>query len=331
MLAAVHINHRQVPGWNFQDRHAAQLAAAIPGLEVRVCRTDEEFLAVLPEASLALVWRFLPAWVPHADQLRLLATPAAGRDYFPAEALPACVQCCYGRFHGLLMGETVVGMLLGMCRGILPAATMQRTAPWPRRELAARIRPLRGARVTIVGFGNIGLHLAHLLKPFGARLTGVRRTTVPPPPFFEPDDSMAPVAELDRVLAATDHLVLCLPATAETDGLIDRRRLALLPSGATLCNVGRGNALDEEALMDHLRDGRLAGACLDVFRQEPLPPDSPLRTCPNLWILPHAAAIAPNYLDLFVAEFASRWQQREFRLARHHPAGRDGADSATTS
>jgi len=319
MLAAVHLNHRQVPGWNFTGRHAGQLAAAIPGIEVRVCRSEGEFLAALPGAQVALVWHFLPEWIPLAPDLRLLATPAAGQDYFPGDLLPERIERCYGRFHGLLMGETVVGMILGMCRGILPAAAMQTTLAWPRRELAACIRPLRGARATILGFGHIGEHVARLLKPFGVGLTGIRRTVGPPPPFFEAGDRVAALSELDRVLPRTDHLILCLPATVETDGLMDRRRLALLPEGATLCNVGRGNALDEEALMDCLREGRLAGACLDVFRQEPLPPDSPLRTCPNLWILPHAAAVAPNYLDLFVAEFADRWRAGEFRLSRRPP------------
>lgn len=318
MLAAVHINHRQVPGWSFADRHAAQLAKAIPGLDVRVCRSDEEFLAVLPSVQLALVWHFLPEWVPHAPELRLLATPAAGRDYFQAD-FPGCVELSYGQFHGTLMAETVVGMILAMCRGILAAASLQTTAAWPRRELAASIRPLRGSRVTILGFGRIGLHIGHLLKPFGARLTGVRRTVGSPPPFFGPDDSLVTVAELDRVLPQTDHLVLCLPASPETDGLLDRRRLGLLPATATLCNVGRGNALDEEALVEALQSGALAGACLDVFRQEPLPLASPLRTCPNLWLMPHASAIAPNYLDLFVAEFIRRWSVGEYRLARQQP------------
>ena len=109
---------------------------------------------------------------------------------------------------------------------------------------------------------------------------------------------------------------LCLPGTEGTDRLIDRRRLALLPPTATLCNVGRGNALDEEALVAALRGNRLAGASLDVFREEPLPLPSPLRTCPNLWLMPHASAIAPDYLDLFVAELGERWQAREFRLAQ---------------
>jgi phosphoglycerate dehydrogenase-like enzyme len=302
-----------VAGWDFQERHAAQLASAIPGLEVRVCRTEADFVAALPEAQIALVWRFRQEWVPHAYNLRLLVTPAAGRDYFDID-LPSCVTVAYGQFHGGIMGETVVGMLLAMCRGILPAADLQRDHLWPRGEVAPTMRRLRGSHVVILGFGHIGRHIGHLLKPFGVRLTGVRRRKTPPPPFFGSGDRLATLAELDEVLPAADHLVLCLPGTPETDGILDRRRLGLLRPTATLCNVGRGNAIDEEALAEALRSGRLAGACLDVFRVEPLPADSPLRACPNVWLMPHASAIAPDYLDLFVDELAQRWHSGELRF-----------------
>jgi len=315
MQAAVYVTHRQVPGWDFQARHAAALEQLIPNLSVRICRDAASFLAALPEAELAIVWRFRQEWLAQAPKLRLLVTPAAGRDYF-SMVPPAAVELAYGRFHGIIMGETVVGMLLAMCRGILPAADRQTHSAWPRTELAPRMTRLRGSHVVILGCGHIGSHIARLLQPFGARLTGVRRSPAPPPVFFGDDDRIATVADLDRILPTADHLVLCLPGAAGTDRLIDQRRLALLPPTATLCNVGRGNALDEEALIDALRGNRLAGASLDVFHEEPLPLPSPLRTCPNLWLMPHASAIAPDYLDLFVAELGERWQAKEFHLAR---------------
>ena len=315
MQVAVYVTHEQVPGWDFQARHAVALEQLIPSLSVRICRDAPTFLAALPEAELAIVWRFRQEWLAQAPKLRLVVTPAAGRDYFSMVPPPA-VEVAYGRFHGTIMAETVVGMLLAMCRGILPAAARQTRSAWPRAELAPRMTLLRGSHVVILGCGHIGCHIARLLKPFGARLTGIRRSPAPPPPFFGSADRIATVTDLDQILPAADHLVLCLPGTEGTDRLIDRRRLALLPPTATLCNVGRGNALDEEALVAALRGNRLAGASLDVFREEPLPLPSPLRTCPNLWLMPHASAIAPDYLDLFVAELGERWQAREFRLAQ---------------
>jgi phosphoglycerate dehydrogenase-like enzyme len=111
---------------------------------------------------------------------------------------------------------------------------------------------------------------------------------------------------LDTVLPAADHLVLALPGGAETDSLLDARRLSLLPPHAAIYNVGRGNAIDESALASALVAQAIAAAYLDVFAREPLPADSPLRSCPNAFLLPHISAIAPNYLDLFLRELAQR-------------------------
>ena len=100
--------------------------------------------------------------------------------------------------------------------------------------------------------------------------------------------------------------MLCLPASPDTDGILDARRLELLPAHAGIYNVGRGNAIDERALAAWLAARPLAAACLDVFREEPLAADSPLRALPNCLILPHLSAIAPDFLDLFVEELIER-------------------------
>ena len=118
------------------------------------------------------------------------------------------------------------------------------------------------------------------------------------------------VEKLDSVLPTTDFLVVCLPRGGTTDSILDRRRLDLLPPRAVLVNVGRGNAVDEPALVEKLANGELAGAYLDVYRDEPLLPDSPLRSCSTAFLMPHAAAISPNYLDLFLDEFVGKFRHR---------------------
>jgi len=306
---AVHLVHPQVSAWTFTDRQAARLCRALPSASCHVCPDRESFRAVLPEAQIALVWSFRQEEFALAPRLRVLATPAAGRDYFQVTPPPA-VRLFYGRFHGAIMGETAVGMVLAMGRGLLPAVTTYADEPWPRAQLAAGLRPLRGAHVVILGFGHIGTWIGRLLKPFGVRLTGVRRhaSAAAVPDFFGPADRLLPASDLDAVLPETDHLLVVLPGGNATDRLIDARRLALLPPHATIANLGRGNAIDEAALVEALRAGRLAGACLDVFRSEPLPADSPLRDCPNLWCFPHSSAISPTYLDLFVDDFVAQFQ-----------------------
>lgn len=306
---AVHLTHPQVPAWSFAERHARLLAAAVPGMACRICADREAFRAVLAEAQAAFVWSFCQDEFALAPGLRFVATPAAGRDYFRVSPPPG-VQMFYGQFHGHIMGETAAGMILAMTRGLLPAVTTYREDPWPRAQLAAGVRPLCGAHVVILGFGHIGRRIGQMLKPFGVRITGVRRqpSAGDLPDGFDGRDRVVAVAHLDQVLPEADHLVLVLPGGVDTDNLVGAAQLRLLPRHATLINLGRGNAIDEEALAAALRHGRLAGACLDVFRTEPLPNDSPLRSCPNLWLFPHAAAISPAYLDLFIADFAAQFR-----------------------
>lgn len=297
---AVWLTHPEAECWNFRPRHREAIERAVPGASVSVHEDADAFRVALRDASIALVWTFEESWLDEAPALYWIATPAAGRDLLRLAPRPG-LTITHGGFHGEIMAETVVGLLLAHCRGLLDAVRLQ-DAPWPRADLSPRLRPLRAARVTLLGFGRIGAWIGRLLRPFGARITGVRREGGPGPDWFGPEDRVVGVDELDRWLPETDYLVACLPGVRETDDILDAARLARLPASAVLVNVGRGNAVDEGALAAALREGRLAAAYLDVFREEPLPTSSPLRDCPRLLRLPHVSAIAPNYLDLFVEE-----------------------------
>jgi phosphoglycerate dehydrogenase-like enzyme len=162
----------------------------------------------------------------------------------------------------------------------------------------------------IVGFGRIGEWVGRLLKPFGVRVTGIRRNPDADlrPSWMGTEDRILHAAQLDAALADADHVILVLPRSAQTDRLMDAGRLALMPRRAVLYNVGRGNAVDEDALTLALRDGRLRGACLDVFSREPLTADSLLLKTPNLYRMPHLAAVAPEYLDYYIDELAGLWR-----------------------
>jgi phosphoglycerate dehydrogenase-like enzyme len=153
---------------------------------------------------------------------------------------------------------------------------------------------LRGARVTIWGYGSIGRTLEPHLTALGATVTGVARTA-------RREGHVPVIAESDLLdhLAQTDVLVMILPSTPATRGALDAEKLAALPGHAWVVNVGRGDAVDEPALIDALHGGRIAGAALDVTSVEPLPADSPLWDTPNLIITPHAAGGRPlGALDL---------------------------------
>jgi phosphoglycerate dehydrogenase-like enzyme len=305
MHIVIWITHRRVPEWALSAAQAERLALAVPGARVTRCESEEAFRAALRDADVALVWTFKQEWFAEARRLRVLSTPAAGREYLNVTPPPG-VSLRFGEFHGAIMGETVLALMLGFCRGVIPHAHAMRppvSEYWPREAFSGHARRLHGAHVVILGFGNIGQWVARLAKPFGARITGIRRSPSPAlPSFFGPGDRILGLDALDTVLPTADHLILTLPATAETDHILDTKRIALLRPSAFVVNVGRGNAIDEAALGAALHAQRIAAAALDVFACEPLPADSPLRTVPNCYLYPHASAIAPDYLDLYVDE-----------------------------
>lgn len=288
----------------FRELLAARGGAPV---SVRTCRTEADFLAALPETDVAVVWSFRQEWFERAPKLRAVCTPAAGRDYFRV-APPTGVELRYGSFHGAIMGETAVAAVLGFARGLLPFSSLMRTdggaAPWPRDAFAPVARRVAGSVAVVLGFGHIGREAGRMLHALGVRIVGVSRGGHPAPDWFGPDDRLATARTLDAVLPEADWLLCFLPATPETDCLLDARRLARLKPAAFLANFGRGNLVYEPALAAALREGRLGGALLDVFAREPLPADSPLRTAPRCWLLPHASAFAPDYLDLYFAELA---------------------------
>ena len=308
---AVWLTDPVVSCWTLNARQLRRLKAELPQARVVACRSAEAFRRALPQAQVAVVWVFRPEWLALASRLEWIATPAAGRDYFHV-ARPG-LDITYGAFHGHIMGETVAAMVLAVNRGLLANQEARAAGNlWPRDALGGVMRTLAGTHAVIVGFGHIGTWIGRSLKPFGVRLTGVRRhpRSAPRPDYFDRRDRLAGLDRLDALLPTADHLILALPARPETDGLMSAARLARLPPRAAVYNVGRGTVLDEAALARALVRGRLRAAALDVFRQEPLPAGSPLRGAPNTLLLPHASAIAPEYLDLFLDEFIPRFRER---------------------
>jgi phosphoglycerate dehydrogenase-like enzyme len=189
--------------------------------------------------------------------------------------------------HGPTLGEFVVGALLALWKQLPAFLAAQRERRW-RTDLP--IVELGTRTIGIVGLGALGRGSARLLRPFGATLVGVSRSGAPVP---EVDEAHRPDA-LRALLPRLDALVLAAPLTEETRDLIGARELALLPRGALLVNIARGELLDEDALIDALRDGRLGGAALDVVRDEPLAPESPLWELPNVIITAHSVDTTPQ-------------------------------------
>jgi phosphoglycerate dehydrogenase-like enzyme len=222
-----------------------------------------------------------------ARKLQWVCTPFAGVEPFLAPEIfanPEAVLTHSSGAYGVTIAEHVVMVVLEMMRRRAEYDEIIRRKGW-RRDL--RIDSIRGKRITLLGTGDIGRECAKRLRAFGpARLTGVNRRGENPEGLF---DRILTADQLEEILPETDLLILSLPATAETRGILDAGRLALLPEGARLVNVGRGSAVDQKALERMLRTGKLAGCALDVFEEEPIPAEDTLWDCPGLLITPHTA------------------------------------------
>ena len=211
---------------------------------------------------------------------RVVQTLSAGVDWLVGHVPEGVVVCNARGVFDVPLAEWVVGAILAMERGLVQARDAQASHAWTSFEP----RELAGRRVVILGQGSIGTAIADRLRPFGVEIVGVARTA---------RDGVLGMGDLDGVLPSAEILVDMLPLTNETAGLLDARRLALLPDGALVVNAGRGRTIHTGALVHELEAGRLRAA-LDVTDPEPLPADHALWGLPNALITPHIAGDSPG-------------------------------------
>lgn len=227
-----------------------------------------------------------PELLKNAENLRWLCSDFAGIEkYLPEEVWPhpGCLLSNGSGAYGPTISEHIIMVLLMLLRRMPEYQTPLLRREWP---YFSPIRSITGSHMVLLGTGDIGSNTARRLKALGAAITGVCRSGRSNEPAF---DRVVPISALEEVLPSADALILSLPATAETAGILSRERIALLPQRAFVINVGRGSAIDQEALAAALQAGQLAGAALDVTVPEPLPAEHPLWSCPNTIITPHTA------------------------------------------
>jgi phosphoglycerate dehydrogenase-like enzyme len=235
----------------------------------------------------------LAAVVTGLPRLRWVHATSAGAGEqvrqagLPAEALARVAITTSSGVHAVPLAEYAIFGLLAVAKDLPKLLEDQRAKAWP--EVRQPFRELSAQTLFLVGLGEIGREVARLGKALGMRTVGFRRTHGPPPEWVDEVHGPQRLAEL---AVRADAMVVSLPMTDQTAGLIDRATIQRLPAGCIFVNVGRGGVVDEPALVDALRDRRIAGAVLDVFATEPLPDDSPLWALPNVLVTPHAAALS---------------------------------------
>lgn len=249
----------------------------------------------------------VPALLRQASQLKWLCSDYAGVEKYLDDAVwprPDCLLSNASGAYGPTISEHILMVLLMLLRRMPEYQADLCQRQW---TFHTPIRSIIGSHVVMLGTGDIGSHTARRLKALGASVTGVCRSGRSKEPAF---DRVVPIQELDSVLPSADALVMALPSTPETEGVLSRERIALLPERVYVVNVGRGSAIDQNALVEALMQRKLAGAALDVMTPEPLPADDPLWDCPNTIITPHVSGNMSLGLtcdidvDMFCADLA---------------------------
>lgn len=275
--------------------HIAQIERVDPRVRVVTATDLGRALEVAAQAEVMVGWNVPREAVQRAGRLRWIHSTAAGVDQLlhPEVLEREIVITSSSGIHQPLV-EHVFALALALTRRLHVAIRNQLKQRWERREAVGD--EIRGKTLGVLGLGTIGTEIAEKAAVFGMRVIGTKRTPRPVPHV----DRVYPPEGLPEVLGGSDVVVIALPLTPGTRGLIGRDQLRAMKRSAFLINIGRGPVVDETALVHALREGWIAGAGLDVFEREPLPADSPLWKMEQVIITPHVSGAWPGYLDAAV-------------------------------
>jgi len=280
------------------DRHrewAARISAAVPEVDVAVCTTHRAALRALRPARAAF-GTMDPELLEAAPELEWLVCPAAGPSpgfYFPElVASPVVVTNMRGIYSDHISAH-IMAFVLAFARSFHLLLPQQFQGNWARGPEYQKSIHLPEATTLIIGTGGIGGEAARHCRHFGMRVVGIDPRCPEPP---EGVDELYPPEELDEHLGRADFVILTAPQTPRTEGMMHLERFRKMKNEAVFINIGRGVNVKLDDLNTALREGIIGGAGLDVFEQEPLPPDHPLWTAPNFLMTPHCAGMGP-YLE----------------------------------
>ena len=299
------------PAWVLPRRFVDQLRLDFPQHTFLDAWDRETLRRLLPEADVAFTPFVDRDVFASAARLRWVQSPAAGVGslMFPELLASAVVLTSARGIRARSIAEHVLGVTIALARR-LPAVLRAQTAHrWAQEEIETVARTLQGQRMGIVGLGAIGLAVVKIAAPFGFRISAVRRRAGEPRP--DGVEEVWTPERLPDLLAQSDVVVLAAPHTPDTRRLIGRAQIDQMTRGALLVNVARGKLVDDEAVIAALRDGRLGGAALDVFSQEPLEPSSPYWDLPNVIVTPHTSGAMTDYWTPLVALFAANLHRFE--------------------
>ncbi len=306
-----------------------QLLKEAAATEAMIVTTDDELSAHLPDAEVVCSY-FMPYdWRTLAPKLRWLQFPGAGVDSLaPTGLLDAnsgVIVTTAAGIHAETISEYVLGSMLMFNWNWPLMVRLQDEHKWARSASWYHLggRELAGQTLGIIGLGHIGRRIAQLGHAFGMQVLGTRRSIhTSKEQESEVDQSFLP-EQLHELLPLCDYVVISVPLTRETEKLIGEAELRMMRSNTYLVNIARGRVIDEQALVRALREGWIAGAGLDVTEEEPLPPESPLYSMPNVILTPHISGNSVHYDTRLAALFADnlkRYRSGQELLNQYEPS-----------
>ena len=273
------------------DLYRDRLRAEFPNLEFVLARNASEASGDLSDIDALICFGIAieDSVLSRATQLKWIQSLATGVDHFlRCPSLEPDVLITSGRgIHGPAMREQVLYLMMGVSRGVARQVEDKKAHVWQRRLWST----LDGKTAVIAGVGVVGIAIGEALKALGMTVIGVSRT----PRAITAFDEMMPTNRLAEAARRADYLINVLPADAPNLGIFNAEVIAAMKPTAYFINGGRGQTVDEPALVAALRDGRIAGAGLDVFQKSPLPHDSPFWDLPNVFITPNVGGYIVEY------------------------------------
>lgn len=290
--------------WRAPESFAERIHRAFPNVQV-VRRDDYKDLdRELPDTDILMSWSITAEQIRIARKLRWIHSPAAAvhRLMIPELQSADIVVTSARQVHGPVVAEHVIALVFALSKRLPSAFRYQQQHKWAQELMWRESTPPReiaGSTLGLVGVGSIGGEVARRASALGMRVVAVRGSVHASRTVNNPEgvSETYPIAELEKLLSQSDYVVLAAPVTPQTRGMINGRTLAVMKRDAYLVNVSRGALIDEPALIDALNHRQIAGAALDVFEQEPLPPESPFWTMDNVLITPHSAALTDKLWD----------------------------------
>jgi phosphoglycerate dehydrogenase-like enzyme len=297
--------------WAIPGPDLEALARRFPAVRFASLESDATLAEEIVDADVFLGWIFPRELFGRAKRLRWVHSASAGveANLFPALVESDVILTNAAGLHSVSIPEHVLALMLTLARNLHHAHRLQAESRWDRFGTIVHgvgVRELRGSHLAIVGAGAIGTTLVRLASALGMKVRVLRRRPDNP---VEGAEAVVGPTDLHTLLGWADFVVLAAPLTPETAGMIDGAALAAMQPHAFLINVARGEMIDDGALVEALRAGRIAGAGLDAVREEPLPATSPYWSMPNVVLTPHVSGYTPGYFDRVLAMFSDNLER----------------------